>query len=244
MRATYRLPRKRRIGKVVHAFLMYYLVGIWFHLFFIVLYRHKGKLVVIGYERYREALERGRVVIVANHPAVIESYFLSVLLTDSFWWRIPEQWPYSFPDPASFLPKWLWWFFPLIRCVTVRRGNTREQRDALFRARRLLNEGETIVIHPEGGRTAKGKEFTTAENGRCLRIPLAEGVATLARDKTVLFLPVWVEPHGGLSRTTLSYREALHRGMSITVGEAFSIDPMLKRNEMMHIISDRILHAT
>jgi 1-acyl-sn-glycerol-3-phosphate acyltransferase len=229
------------LGKVIHAFLMYYLVGVWFHLFFIIPYRSMGKLTVVGIERYAKALERGRIVIVANHPLVVESYFLSVLLADSFWKRIPERWPYSFPDPNSFLPRWLWWFFPLIRCIQVERDDEYSRQRALRAAITLLREGEAVVIHPEGGRTSKGEFIHCFTNGRRLRVPLTEGVALLAGIKDVLVLPVWVEPHEGTKERTLSYASALRIGVTIAVGDAFSIPKNLTREEVMSLLTHRLV---
>ena len=220
------------MGKVLHAFSLYYTVGIWFYLFWVLPYQLSGKLVVHGQERYEAALRRGRVVIVANHPTVVESYFLSVLLSSSFWKSIPELWPYSLPDPASFLPRWLWWFFPLIRCVTVERGSGVSRTRALHRSIELLREGECIVIHPEGGRTNKGTFFTHGHSGRRIRAPLEPGVATIiASTPDIEVLPVWIEVQGEAYTGILSYREALVRGLIVTVGEPFQVTTTARGKE-------------
>lgn len=229
---TKRPPRWRRIGRVVHAFLIYYTVGLWWYLFWIFPYQQSGRLIVHGRDRYTAALQRGRVVIVTNHPSVVESYFLSVLLAGSFWRSIPELWPYSLPDPGSFLPRWLWWFFPLIRCVTVERGNVSSRRRALHRSIDLLRKGECIVIHPEGGRTTKGDFHTYGPSHRRIRTPLEPGVATIiASIPDIEVLPVWVDVHGPEYTGVLSYCEALKRGFTITVGEPFQVRSIIKGKE-------------
>lgn len=245
---TKRPPRWRRIGRVIHAFLIYYTVGIWFYLFWILPYQQSGRLIVHGGSRYKAALQRGRVVIVANHPTVVESYFLSVLLCSSFWKAIPELWPYSLPDPGSFLPRWLWWFFPLIRCVIVERGEVSARRRALHRSIELLRKGECIVIHPEGGRTTKGDFYTYGPFNRRIRAPLEPGVATLIGSlPDIEVLPVWVDVHGGPYSGVLSYREALRRGFTITVGEPFQIRTTAKgkegRREVLFEVVQRLLYA-
>ena len=245
---TKRPPRWRRVGKVLYTFSLYYLVGIWCYLFFVLPYRRSGKLIVHGQERYEAALKRGRVVIVANHPAVIESYFLSVLLCGSFWKSIPELWPYSLPDPATFLPRWLWWFFPLIRCVTVQRGNASSRSRALVRSIELLREGECLVIHPEGGRTTKGTEFIFGPEGRKLRIPLEQGVTTIVGAAIdVEVLPVWIAVQGETLTHVLSFSEAFKRGLEITIGEPFAVSSREKgrvgRTKVLNEIALQILHA-
>ncbi len=245
---TKRPPRWRRIGKVAHAFLLYYTVGFWFYLFFTLPYRWSGKLVVHGQERYEAALRRGRVLIVSNHPAVVESYFLSVLLAQSFWKAIPELWPYSLPDPASFLPRWLWWIFPLIRCVTVQRRDAVSRKQALLRSIELLAEGECLVIHPEGGRTNKGAWFVHGPHNRRLRMPLEQGVATIILStKDIVVLPVWVDLHGGVCTDVLPYHTALRRGLTITVGDPFQVSSSQRGREarvmVLHKVSLELLYC-
>lgn len=246
---TKRPPRWRRIGRVTHAFLVYYTFGIWFYLFWIVPYQQSGRLVVHGQSRYKAAMQRGRVVIVANHPTVVESYFLSVLLCGSFWKAIPELWPYSLPDPGSFLPRRLWWFFPLIRCVTVERGDVSARIRALHRTIQLLKKGECIVIHPEGGRTTKGTFCTYGPFSRRIRSPLEPGVATIIRSMPdIEVLPVWIDVHGAAYSKVLTYREALKRGFTVTVGEPFQVGTTTKgkegRSEVLFEVAHRLLHAT
>lgn len=246
---TKRPPRWRRIGRVTHAFLVYYTVGIWFYLFWILPYKQSGRLIVHGQDRYKAALARGRVAIVANHPSVVESYFLSVLLCGSFWKSIPELWPYSLPDPASFLPRWLWWFFPLIRCVTVERHSTTSRRRALYRSIELLKQGECIVIHPEGGRTNKGTSFLCGMAGRRIRVPLEQGVATIITSlPDIEVLPVWIDVQGDAFTGVLSYREALARGLTITVGEPFVATNTARgkegRRDLLVTVAEQVLNTT
>lgn len=246
---TKRPARCRRMGRVAHAFLVYYTLGLWFHLFWILPYRVSGRLVIHGRERYEAALRRGRVVIVANHPSVVESYFLSVLLSSFFWRSIPELWPYSLPDPGSFLPRWLWWSFPLIRCVTVERGSVASRRRALHRSINFLRKGECIVIHPEGGRTTKGISYTYGPSLRRIRTPLEPGVATIiASMPDIKVLPVWVDVHGPEYSGVLSYWEALTRGFTITVGEPFQVQTSLKgkrgRSKVLLEVAEQILYTS
>lgn len=240
---TKRPPRWRRVGRVSYALFFAYTVGIILRFYF-RRYEATGKFHVEGYERYKAALHRGKVIIVTNHPGVPESLFLAAMWYREPFSSAPELWPYSFPDPVSFLPKYLWWCTYLLRAVPVHRAEEKKKIHAVTVAKRLLLQGEVLVLHPEGGRTTKGTHFLSIEDRR-LRLPLSEGVSFLAGLPEVEILPVWVEFKGEPLHAVESYRSLIARGLTISVGESFCVDVTQKgkkyRTERMERIAKSIL---
>jgi 1-acyl-sn-glycerol-3-phosphate acyltransferase len=242
MEQSRRPKRAARAGHVLRAFTFYYTVG-WILHWCLVRYEKSGRLTVSGHEQYFAALRRGKVLIVANHPGVIESLFIATLGHTHFWCEVSELLPFSFPDPASFLPRWLWWVGPFIRCVPVHRASTHKKTASLRSALQLLSSGEVLVLHPEGGRTRKGTSFVEHPSGRRMRADQSTGAAFLAVQPDVLVLPVWVSFHGGLPQPHETYRDLWRRGLHIAVGTPFAIDRSRKqsREKIQQQITEAIL---
>lgn len=226
VRHSRRRIRVASIPRILYAYLFAYTAGLLFILWNGFWYI-TGKFRVVGYGRYFEAMLRGRIIIVSNHPTILESMFLSSMLAGLFPVVIPFVWPFSLPD-YRLLPEKLRWLYPLIRCITVHRADVRHSVRGLGKARELLLEGEVLVVHPEGGRTWKRDEgepldFVTY-GARRLRPIRSTHVAKLALQTDALILPVYVEFGGTPINTSESLISFYKRGMTFYVGEVY--DPV------------------
>ena len=111
---------------------------------------------VSGYWRAVAYMRRGRVLIVANHPSLIETFFIPLV----FWpWAMVRlrMFAWSLPDKnlfKSFTPE----RHERLRCIRVGRDDTLESRklnwSAMKRVMELFERQQCFVAHLEGGRTS------------------------------------------------------------------------------------------
>lgn len=187
----------------------------------LLIYMALGKLRVKGWRTLILALVRGKVIIAPNHPAVLESLFLAILCCPFFPLFAPIFWPYSLPDPRTFLPQKWWGAFRWFRCITVSRVDLQHVARGMAQAAARLLQGASVVIHPEAGRTFTKKpeeEYIYGPMGRRIR-PLKRGVVELFADPDVRVLPVWVQYEGDFIDTKHTFWHLLARGMTIHIGE-------------------------
>ena len=224
-RSSHRTAVRKRWKSIVWAYAMTWTVGLLVVIPFFLAYVLLGRLRVRGYRKLVLALVRGKVIIASNHPAVLESLFISILCCPFFLCAASLFWPYAMPDAKTFLPKRHWWVYRWIRCITVDRGDKEHVVLGTKTAVRHLRNGYTLVIHPEGGRTFKlpqGERYHFHHDRR-LR-PLKDGVASLALmgGTEVGILPLWVQFHGPTIERPESTWSLLKRGLVIYVGDLYS----------------------
>lgn len=147
-----------------------------------------GRVRIHGYMRAIRTVARGRVIIAANHPSMLETFLIPLMffpwylcLLRFFVWSVPDQ---------RLLPPGMRWLFWVARCVTVDRSKPDSNKQALRELAALLQRKGIIVIHPEAGRTFKGKHFLFSGE-RHIR-HFVSGVPALARSTNAVILPLWV----------------------------------------------------
>ena len=133
---------------------------------------------------------RKNVLIVSNHPSLIET----VLIPNLFFWEYvlhPVQFlPISTPDKKNFYdPWWFFWLRPVSIPIDRQNGNFKDVLRAMLE---VLQTGKRLILFAEGGRTFKGKEFVYSRAGHRLR-QLVGGAGLLAVKARSLILPIWVE---------------------------------------------------
>lgn len=157
--------------------------GILFFLFVLL-----GRIKIKGYVRAIRLAAQGNVIITANHPTMLEtiliplSFFpLFILSLRFFVWSVPDR---------RLLPPRLRWLFWLGRCITIDRSDHSYTKYTLRRLTEILKHKGVVVIHPEAGRTYKGKEFIISDDRRIRSF--VSGVPALARSTGATILPLWV----------------------------------------------------
>lgn len=143
-----------------------------------------------GFKKALLALRDGRLVIIANHPSLIEP----VMLYGLFWpWSlIPRLAVWSMPD-KKMLPFWMYWFFKPWRCFAFHRKNAHEAGKASHCAVTAIRREETVVIHPEGGRTRKGSEHVGSPDGRRRIRKIQGNTHRIIHDARARVLPIWID---------------------------------------------------
>jgi 1-acyl-sn-glycerol-3-phosphate acyltransferase len=143
------------------------------------------------------------MLIVTNHPSLIEAFMLPVLFFPE-WAFAPAKWgPWSMPDRAN--QKKLSWFFWIgsARNIPVPRQRAPDESEAAFEHARLrsryrllavLRSGGRVFMFPEGGRTTSvpADERLRSISGKELR-PLRDRVGEIILRTNALVLPIWIE---------------------------------------------------
>lgn len=167
---------------------------------------------VSGYWRAVQYVRRGRVLIVANHPSLIETFLIPLV----FWpWAMfsLRMFPWSLPDKNLFQG-----FTPeqheRLRCIRVGRDDTLESRklnwSAMKRVMELFDRRQCFVAHLEGGRTPKQAEHVSVGPNRMGRIRNAQ-ILKAAWKRRAWILPLHVGMTEAMSRDLPGFGESLRR---------------------------------
>jgi 1-acyl-sn-glycerol-3-phosphate acyltransferase len=115
--------------------------------------------------------DRRAYVVVANHQSMLDILLLS---------HIPREMKWIAKESLFKLP-WVGWMLRMSGDIAVRRGDAESGGEALGRARAYLGRGMSVMIFPEGTRSAKGT-----------LLPFKSGAFRLAIEAGVPILPIAV----------------------------------------------------
>jgi 1-acyl-sn-glycerol-3-phosphate acyltransferase len=115
----------------------------------------------------------GPFVVVANHQSILDILLLS---------HVPREMKWVAKDELFRIP-WVGWMLRMSGDIAIRRGHAESGGEALSRARAYLARGMSVIIFPEGTRSARGT-----------LLPFKSGAFRLALDAGVPVLPIMV--HG------------------------------------------------
>jgi 1-acyl-sn-glycerol-3-phosphate acyltransferase len=117
--------------------------------------------------------EGGPFVIVANHQSILDILMLA---------RLPREMKWVAKESLFKIP-WAGWMLRMAGDIAIRRGDAESGGEALGKAKAYLARGMSVMIFPEGTRSAKGT-----------LLPFKSGAFRLAIDAGVPVLPIAV--HG------------------------------------------------
>ncbi len=143
-------------------------------------------------EKALRALRKGKVLIISNHPSLLETWLLPALF-----WRLPEERvPWTVADQDLMPKSWA----KVFRLILVNRhcsqkGVMTVNGRAIVQARGVIKRDGNVILYPEGGRTCKGAVASMLGN-RKLRQVQIRLITNLAQEG-VTILPVWVT-HGNV----------------------------------------------
>ncbi|MDP3779213.1 MAG: lysophospholipid acyltransferase family protein [bacterium] len=172
-----------------------------------------GRIRIKGYLAAIRLAARGKVIIAANHPTMLETLLIPLLFFPLYLFHL-RFFVWSVPD-RRLLPPRLRWIFRLARCITIDRSDQNLTKHTIQAVAHVLSRNGVVIIHPEAGRTFKGETFITLGNRRMRSF--VSGVPALARSAGATLLPLWVSgtdivlPYGAWlprftrSRITLSF---------------------------------------
>ncbi len=227
---------KHRVGTFLGTVLTYCLLT------FIWICIACGRIRIVGFAVAKKAVAEGNVLLITNHPSLIETIVLPAL----FWWKkilgATARVPWSIADDSLFPGQWLYDSF---RCIAVCRKEGREAQKKNVHAVRKMQEifakQGSIILYPEGGRTCKGTEHVS-RGSRRVRVCDSKLVVQSVRCGAKV-LPVWVD-HGTITKPESFWRgyKKLFFGpaMIVTFGRPVS----LQREEVTDkVVAELLLSA-
>jgi hypothetical protein len=202
-----------------------------------------GLVRVTGRQKIVSLIKRGNVILVANHPSLLEVIALPAL----FWhWLVNNhaaRVPYSIADEHFFGD--CCWLQRSCRNIPVSREGNAEAAQKNGRVLRLvkqqLEQNDVLVYYPEGGRTCKGELYQTYGN-RVVRRCNSKTLNLIAGDQTVV-IPVWID-HGEINQPLSLWQgyKRLLRGvpLQINFGDAVQVPDGGATDDWL---ANQILHA-
>jgi len=167
---------------------------------------------ISGYWRAVRYVRRGRVLIVANHPSLIETFLIPLV----FWpWAIfrLRMFLWSLPDKNLFkglTPE----HHERLRCIRVGRDDTLESRklnwSAMKRVMELFERQQCFVAHLEGGRTIKQAEHVSVGPNRMGKIKNAQ-IVKAAWKKGAWIMPLHIKMTDAMRHDLPGFGESLRR---------------------------------
>ncbi len=153
-----------------------------------------GRLDIRGLKEVKAAVRKGKVLIVCNHPSLIETIVLPALFWHWHFSSLKRRVPWSLADERLF-GRYGLWFYPSFCCIPVRRtGATPNSfRQTLRALDRTFSEGGSVFLYPEAGRTCKGEEFVVQGERRVRKCNPNALLAAMGKASTIV--SVWVD-HG------------------------------------------------
>jgi 1-acyl-sn-glycerol-3-phosphate acyltransferase len=127
-----------------------------------------SKIVVKGIENLPKS---GTTLFVANHQSYMDIPVMLSVLERPVGFVAKEE-----IGKIPFFDQWI----VHMKCVLIARGDTRKALTAILQAAKLLQQGHSLVLYPEGTRSADGKlgEFKAgslkaAQKGKAAIVPIA-----------------------------------------------------------------------
>ncbi len=180
--------RMKKLLEIVTILTITYLYGIISGIVFQLMKLFKI-VRVVHWERFPKW--RGNVILVANHPSIVDPFLLSALFFRQYVIRPFKYSPINVSDKKIFCDHWyFFWLRPLL--VPVDRRSKGAGLKTLFLIKNLLDCGKTIIIFPEGSRTFRAKDFLHSKAGKEIGI-FKDGVGWLATKTGAIIVPVWID---------------------------------------------------
>jgi 1-acyl-sn-glycerol-3-phosphate acyltransferase len=137
--------------------------------------------------------EGGPFVVVANHQSILDILLLS---------RVPREMKWVAKE-SLFRTPWVGWMLRMSGDIPLRRGDAESGGAALARARTYLERGMSVMIFPEGTRSATGTLLPFKSGAFRLAIEAGVPVLPIAVHGTARGMPKggpWVNPCRAVAR--------------------------------------------
>jgi 1-acyl-sn-glycerol-3-phosphate acyltransferase len=137
--------------------------------------------------------EGGPFVVVANHQSILDILLLS---------RVPREMKWVAKE-SLFRTPWVGWMLRMSGDIPLRRGDAESGGAALARARTHLERGMSVMIFPEGTRSATGTLLPFKSGAFRLAIEAGVPVLPIAVHGTARGMPKggpWVNPCRAVAR--------------------------------------------
>lgn len=189
---------------------------------------------------------RGKVILVSNHPSLMEPLLIACLCWMGYLMHPFRLMLIGVIDGINLGKKdvygksWLWW----IRRFTISVSrNGRNNKDSFKNMLRVLKDGKKILIFPEAGRTSTCGECEVSLSGHRIRKILAKGCIALAQSSGAPIVPIWF--HWNVTYETFNiffpFMELFSGKLTIIIGEEFIVERKEDRSEATLRLRDTLL---
>ena len=149
---------------------------------------------ISGYSRLLRSAWKGRLIIAANHPSLVETVLIPGLGWP--WMLVSRRYYFWYMPDRHLFPGWLKWFHTATRGIEVDRRDSQLRYNirAIQKAVKVLQRPNSLVVHVEGGRTFKWRlrQVELLQRGDRQLAEVKVGVFTLAKRSGAHVLPLWV----------------------------------------------------
>jgi 1-acyl-sn-glycerol-3-phosphate acyltransferase len=182
-----------------------------------------GLIKLIHPERFPH--RKGKIIVIFNHPSLIEPFFVACLFGQSYLWHHKLA-PVAVIDKINmrkkdfFGSRWLAWIRPF--CIPVDRRNS-TNKNAIEKMIAVLEKDKILIWSPEGGRTTTGGKLRWSQSKKhCIREKLQITGAYLAQSTGAKILLVWF---GWKKRNTIRFpiRDLLMGRLTIKIGGQITV---------------------
>lgn len=240
-----RVPKNWR--RILQGYCGAWTIALFFGLIGLLL-RLFGRLKIKGEKQLLLTAKKGGLVIMSNHPSLVEAFLLPVILSPRhlfdlslFFWSLPDGQLFSAKtDLVSGFKQSL---FRLGRCVMISRLEGRNYLP-IRQLHRILSSGESVVIHPEAGRTEKGTSFVHLKTRRLRKIESSAVMLTARLDAVII--PVFVEKQEELASVSSSIFSLLmgrQAPMIVYIGNPYKPNSNRSATELNQELEQKILKA-
>jgi 1-acyl-sn-glycerol-3-phosphate acyltransferase len=158
-----------------------------------------GRIKVHGCLPSQQQMSDGGVLIIANHPSLIETIVLPALLSPWRWNTTDTKLPYSVADSQLF-GRHSQWLYEYFRCIPVYRttlNSTSKNWQTTRTCLRIFTRKGILIVYPEGGRTCKGQSWYYSKK-RMVRT-CNPTLVKIAQRTEATIIPVWIS-HGNCTK--------------------------------------------
>lgn len=187
---------------------------------------NRGNFYVTGRWEALAAIERGNVIIAANHASIPDDFFVAAtlwpyyLFDDRYFiWCMPDRRTLQSAFNIKILKKRIYMSgvgARLTRCIAIDRSDSDFTKKGVETAREVLLQRYCIVIHPEEGRTwgEGNQDKPLVRMGERVMREISFGVLMMA-NPTTTFIPTWIDmpriDDMSLTRGVASVKEPIRR---------------------------------
>jgi 1-acyl-sn-glycerol-3-phosphate acyltransferase len=198
---------------------------------------HSERLACLG--------ELDKVILVANHPSVIDPFLVAIVIS---WYYIKNPLrhaPLIVADRLHFYNSWWFWPFRSVMVPVDRDGDKKKASAALLRIMTAVGCGRPLIIFPEGGRTFKGNdcEFLYGQKGAKIRF-LQKGIGLLVRRTEATVIPIDIYGSDKVvpnSKERLFTKFVFWKKTTVVVGNPLKFDPKATREHVTQEIASQLL---